>query len=184
MTESRAKAGWGLCVLCVLAGIWMGGCGYALAGRGSFLPPHILSIGIPTFTNHSTVFNLETLLTQKVSSEFIGRGKYQILPKDTGVDAVLTGDVVAVSISPASFNAQQIATRYVITMVANMQLRDLRDSKLLWENPSLVFRQEYEATTNIAAVDPNAFLSQEANALERVSTDFARAIVSSLLEAF
>ena len=69
------------------------GCGYALAGRGSFLPAYIQTIGVPTFANRTTVFNLETLLTQKVRAEFIGRGKYQILPEDTGVDAVLTGEV-------------------------------------------------------------------------------------------
>ena len=42
------------------------GCGYALAGRGSFLPAYIQTIGMPTFTNRTTVFNLETQLTQKV----------------------------------------------------------------------------------------------------------------------
>src|SRR5262249_19812372 len=52
------------------------GCGYSLAGRGSFLPSYVKTIGIPTFVNRTTVFNLETLLTQKVRAEFIGRGKY------------------------------------------------------------------------------------------------------------
>ena len=78
-----------LCPLC----IGNAGCGYALAGRGSFLPAYIQKIGIPTFGNRTTVFNLETLLTQKVRAEFIGRGKYQILPESTGVDALLTGEV-------------------------------------------------------------------------------------------
>jgi len=41
------------------------GCGYALAGRGSFLPAYIRIIGIPTFTNRTTIFNLETMLTDK-----------------------------------------------------------------------------------------------------------------------
>ena len=36
---------------------------------------------MPTFINRTTVFNLETQLTQKVRSEFIGRGKYKILPE-------------------------------------------------------------------------------------------------------
>src|ERR1700694_616944 len=94
-------------------------CGYTLAGRGSFLPANIRTIGVPTFTNHTTVFNLETLLTQKVRGELIGRGKYEILPQDTGVDAVLVGDVATVSITPASFNTQQLASRYTITIVAN-----------------------------------------------------------------
>ena len=32
------------------------------------------------------MFNLETTLTTKVRAEFIGRGKYEIVPDATGVD--------------------------------------------------------------------------------------------------
>jgi hypothetical protein len=169
-----------LCVLC----IGTAGCGYTLAGRGAFLPANIRTIGIPTFTNQTTVFNLETLLTQKVRAELIGRGKYQILPQETGVDAVLKGDVVTVSVAPASFNPQQLASRYTILIVANIQLRDTRENKVLWENPSMVFREDYDNTSGQNALDPSAFFGQEANALDRVSTDFARSIVSAILEAF
>ena len=171
-------------VLCTLGVLCAVGCGYSLAGRGSFLPAYIKTIGIPTFANRTTVFNLETTLTQKVRSEFIGRGKYQILPQADGVDALLTGEVVAVSIAPASFNTQQLASRYAITMTARIELRDTRANAVLWENPSLVFRQEYEATSGTSAVDPAAFFGQDANALDRLGTDFARTIVSTILEAF
>jgi hypothetical protein len=171
-------------VLCFLGVLSVPGCGYSLAGRGSFLPAYIKTIGIPTFANRTTVFNLETTLTQKVRSEFIGRGKYQILPQADGVDALLTGEVSAVSITPASFNTQQLASRYAITMTARIELRDTRANVVLWENPSLVFRQEYEATSGTSAIDPAAFFGQDANALDRLSTDFARTIVSTILEAF
>jgi len=175
-----------LCVLC--GGALLSGCGYSLAGRGAFLPSYIRTIGIPTFVNRTTVFNLETLVTQKVRSEFIGRGKYQILPQNSGVDALLNGEVTAVSITPASFTAQNLASRYVITMTARIELRDLRENKVLWENPSIMFRQDYEATSGRAPasnlVDPVAFFQQDASALERMSTDFARTIVSAILEAF
>ena len=126
----------------------------------------------------------ETLLTQKVRAELIGRGKYQILPQDTGVDAVLVGDVASVSLAPASFTTQQLASRYTITIVANIQLRDVRENKVLWENPSMVFRQDYDNTSGQNALAPEAFFGQEVNALDRVSTDFARTIVSAILEAF
>src|SRR4051812_21320380 len=132
--------------LCILCGSLSSGCGYALAGRGSFLPASIKTIGIPTFTNRTSVFNLETMLTQKVRAEFIGRGKYQILPQSTGVDALLTGEVTSVNIAPASFNPQVLASRYAITMTARIELRNMRDNMVLWENPSVMFRQEYEAT--------------------------------------
>ena len=173
-----------LSVLCVLCACLAPGCGYVLAGRGSFLPSYIQTIGVPTFANRTTVFNLETLLTQKVRAEFIGRGNYRILPEATGVDAVLTGEVISAAPVPASFTTQQIASRYVITMVARVELRDLRDNKVLWENPSLTFRQDYEAQSATSTLEPAAFFEQDRDALERMSTDFARTIVSAILEAF
>ena len=174
----------GLVLFVTCAALEAAGCGYALAGRGSFLPSYITTIGIPTFVNRTTVFNLETQLTQKVQSEFISRGKYKILPQTSGVDALLTGEVTSVSIVPASFDPQQIASRYIITMSASVSLRESRDNKVLWENPGMVFRQEYEAQSGVNALDPAAFFGQDLNALERMSSDFAQTIVSAILEAF
>jgi hypothetical protein len=171
-------------VLCVLCGVFASSCGYALAGKGSFLPSYIQTIGVPNFTNRTTVFNLEAQLTQKIRAEFIGRGKYKILPESTGVDALLTGEVVSATPAPASFTAQQIASRYILTVIARVELRDLRENKVLWENPSLVFRQEYEAQSGANALDPSSFFEQDRDALDRMSTEFARTIVSAILEAF
>ncbi len=170
-----------LAVLCALS---TSGCGYALAGRGTFLPAYIRTVGIPTFTNRTTVFNIETTMTQKVRSEFIGRGKYQILPEATGVDALLIGEITTVTIAASSFNTAQLASRYAVTMTARVELRDTRANMVLWENPSVVFRQDYEATGGQTTVDPAAFFNQDANALDRITTDFARSIVSAILEAF
>ena len=168
----------------ILAAIANGACGYSLAGRGSFLPAYIRTIGVPTFANRTPVFNLETQLTQKVRAEFIGRGKYNIVPEATGVDAVLSGEVTGVIITPASFTIQQLASRYTITMTARVQLRDVREDRILWENPSLVFRQDYEAQSGTGVLDPTAFFGQDSSALDRLSADFARTIVSAILEAF
>ena len=131
------------------------------------------------------MFNLETMLTQKVRAEFIGRGKYQILPQNTGVDLLLNGEVTAVTLAPATINpVTNLVSRYSITMTARIELRELRENKVLWENPSVMFRQEYEATSGRGVTDPVAFFQQDANALERMSSEFARTIVSAILEAF
>jgi len=176
-----------LCTLCVLGtgAVSVSSCGYSLAGRGTFLPDYIKAIGVPTFTNRTTVFNLETQLTQKVRSEFIGRGKYRIVPDENGVDAVLIGEVTTVAVTPTSFNTQQLASRYTITMSARVELRDLKENKVLWENPGLIFRDEYDAQGGTAgAIDPAAFFGADQTALDRMSTEFARTIVSAILEAF
>lgn len=179
----RVLRGFAPAALLIAAMFWSS-CGYALAGRGAFLPSYIRIIGVPTFANRTTIFNLETLLTEKVRAEFIGRGKYQILPERTGVDALLTGEVTGVNIAPSSFSTTQIASRYTLTMSARIELRDMRENKVLWENPSIFFRQEYEAAGGTSATDPTAFFQQDLNALDRMSAEFARTIVSAILEAF
>jgi len=164
--------------------LMLSGCGYSLAGRGSFLPDYIKIIGIPTFANRTSLFNLETQMTEKVRAEFIGRGKYRIVPDAEGVDALLVGEVTGINIRPVSFTNQQLASRYTITMTARVELRDQRENKVLWENPALVFSQEYEAQSGQTALDPTAFFGQDQNALDRMTTEFSRSIVSAILEAF
>jgi hypothetical protein len=165
-------------------GTAVAGCGYSLAGRGSFLPDYIKTIGIPPFVNRTTVFNLETMITEKVRSEFIGRGKYRIVPGTDNVDAVLSGEVIGASITPLITSADQIATRYVITLTASAQLRDTRENRVIWENRALSFRQDYDVQNAQTATDPAAFFNQDQNALDRLTGDFARTIVTSILEAF
>jgi hypothetical protein len=159
-------------------------CGYALAGRGSFLPAYIQTIGIPQFINTTPVYELEQVFTERVRTEFINRGNYKVQPTTTGVDAVLTGEILNIQISPASFTDQQQASRYILTVTAKIEFRDVKTNNVLWENPQWVFRDEYEATAGADALDPNAFLAQGSDALERVGSEFAKSVVSAILEAF
>jgi hypothetical protein len=69
-------------------------------------------------------------------------------------------------------------------MSARVELHDQREDKVLWENPNLMFRQEYEAQSGQNPLDPAAFFGQDQNALERMTGEFARSIVSAILEAF
>jgi outer membrane lipopolysaccharide assembly protein LptE/RlpB len=161
----------------------LAGCGYSLAGRGSALPAHIKTIGIPLFTNATSVFDVEQTLTQRVRLEFIGRGRYKVVPDDTGTDAVLKGDITAISIRPTAFDGQQQASRYEITVVVKVEFRDVTTDKVLYENPAQTFKEEYEVTTG-SVVSDASFLGQNSNALERLATDFAKSVVTSVLEAF
>jgi hypothetical protein len=164
----------------------MAGCGYTLAGKGSSLPSSVRSVGIPLFINSTPIFDLEQVLTQRVRTEFISRGKYQVTPDSTGTDAVLTGEITSVMLQPTAFNEQQQAARYAITVVIKVELKDLKQNKTLYENPGLTFRDEYEVTSGStnATTSSADFLGQNRDALDRLSTDFARSVVSTILEAF
>ncbi len=91
-------------------------CGYALAGRGSFLPDYIRVIGIPPIENRSTFPQVELVITEKIRTEFIGRGKYTVVADATGSDAVLSGEIIGISAQPVGFNESQLASRYLFIM--------------------------------------------------------------------
>jgi len=160
------------------------GCGYSLAGRGSFLPAYIQSVGVPLFQNNTSVFEVEQILTREVRTEFIGRGRYKVLPDATGVDAVLVGTINSIAITPASFTSDQQASRYVFTLNASIVFRDLKTDAIVWQNPALVFSEDYEVASGGDAANVSAFFGQQSNAVERIAQDFARAVVSAILQAF
>lgn len=173
-----------LSVLPAAAAAAASSCGYSLAGRGSFLPAYIQTIGIPQFVNTTPVYEIEQVFTERVRTEFINRGKYKVLPEATGVDALLAGEILTIQITPASFTDQQQASRYTFIITAKIEFRDLKTNTVLWDNPQWVFREEYEATSATDALDVNAFLGQETGALARIAEEFAKSVVSAILEAF
>jgi curli biogenesis system outer membrane secretion channel CsgG len=161
------------------------GCGYALAGRGSFLPAYIRVVAIPQLENASTFFQVEQVLTEKIRSEFIGRGKYTVVPDVTGADAVVSGAVTSITVQPVGFTEQQLASRYLFTLTMKVAFTDTRTSQPLWSNDALTFREEYELSTRSnVALGGAEFLSQERSSFDRIATDVARTVVTAIVEAF
>ena len=160
------------------------GCGYALAGRGSFLPADIRVVGIPLLENRTTTPRLEQILTDKVRTEFINRGKYTIIPTTAGADAVLSGAIMSLRVEAVGLD-QQRASRYQFTVTMRVQFTDSRNSQTLWSNDVLTFREEYDLRNRGAGqVDGTVLLEQEGPATDRMATDLARTVVSAILEAF
>ncbi len=172
-------------VIAVLAAVpSLSGCGYSLAGRGSFLPASIRIVGVPMFVNNTSVYDVEKRITERVISEFIGRGKYKVEPNTAGVDAVLLGEISSITLAPTAFTEDRLASRYVLTVTARIEFKDVKADKVLWSNPALQFREEYDVSNTGGATDASAFFGQNVNALDRLATEFSRSVVSAILEAF
>jgi hypothetical protein len=169
--------------LFVMLSFLSSGCGYALAGRGSFLPDYIRVVGIPPIENRSTYLQVEQVLTEKIRTEFIGRGKYTVVPEATGSDAVLTGEITGISAQAVGFNENQLASRYLFIMTMRIQLTDARTSAVLWSNDAMQFREESESNAK-GPVDGSAFIDQERSSFDRIAGDVARTVVTAILEAF
>ena len=157
----------------------LSGCGYHLAGTGTSLPPHIKTIGLPIFVNNSQGYQVEQKLTNAVQTLLIQRGKYEVLPQATGVDAVLKGTILSVSLYPTSISAEGRANEYNVVITAKVSFNDLVEKKVLFQNPSFIFRGQY-------LIEPEelAYIERQSQAIDDIATDFAESVVSAILEGF
>jgi hypothetical protein len=166
------------------AGVGAASCGYALAGRGSFLPDYIKTLGIPMFGNATPYQTVEQVFTQKVRLEFQSSRRYTVVPSDEGVDGVVRGEIQSITLQPVGLNDQQLASRARVTVMVKVKFEDVKEGKTLWENPALSFSDEYELANPSSGQDVSAFVGNDRLAMDRLSTDFARSVVSAILEAF
>jgi hypothetical protein len=166
------------------ASVGAASCGYALAGRGSFLPAYIKTLGIPMFGNATPYQSVEQYFTQKVRLEFQSSRRYTVVPTDEGVDGVVRGEIQSLSLQPIAVNDQQLASRTRVTVMVKVKFDDVKEGKTLWENPALSFSDEYELANPSSGQDVSAFVGNDRVAMDRLSTDFARTVVSAILEAF
>jgi len=153
-------------------------CGYHLRGTGSFLPPDIKRVSVPMFKNFSTRYNLDVTLTQGVIDELVTRGKVEVTGDSENADAVLVGEISSFMVNPIGFSDQNTADRYNIMVVAKIVLRNLRDEKIIFSNPSYVYQEEYEVPQG------TSYETWENEALGKIAGKFARSLISTILEGF
>ena len=172
-------------LLMTCAAVATSSCGYSLAGRGSFLPADIRIVGIPQLVNATPFFQVEQILTEKLRSEFIGRGRYTVIPDAAGADAVVSGTVTSIVVQPVGFTENQLASRYQFLLTMNVTFSDVRTNQVLWSNSALTFREEYELSSRSnTALEGATFLSQERSSFDRIADDVARTVATAILEAF
>ena len=156
------------------------GCGYHTAGHASQLPEDVKTIAIPAFENRTSTYHIEQTLTASVVRELTTRTHYHLLHEaGEAADATLRGTVLSTSASTLTYNSTtgQAASVLVVVSMA-VSLTD-RQGKVLYQNPSYLFREQYEVSQDLAS-----FFEEDSPAYRRLSQDFARTLVSNILEGF
>jgi outer membrane lipopolysaccharide assembly protein LptE/RlpB len=155
-------------------------CGYHTAGRAIQLPENVKTIAVPSFKNETNTYHIEQMLTAAVVREFTTRTHYHLLnDASEAADATLRGTVLSTSSSPLTYNTTTGQAASVLIVVSmNVSLTD-RQGKVLYQNPSYLFREQYEVSQDL-----NSFFEEDSPAFRRLSQDFARTLVSNILEGF
>jgi Lipopolysaccharide-assembly len=174
----------GLVLICMMIGMIgvaaSAGCGYHTAGHAAQLPENVKTIAVPAFVNTTSTYRIEQMLTASVVREFATRTHYHILnAPGEAADATLTGTVLSASSSPLTYNTATGQAASVLVVVSmKVSLTD-RQGKVLYQNPSYRFREQYEVSQDLAS-----FFEEDSPAYRRLSQDFARTLVSNILDGF
>lgn len=173
----RSGAGIVLAICALFSGI---GCGYHTAGHSSQLPESIQTIAIPGFKNETLNYRIEQMLTASVVREFTTRTRYHIVnEKDDSADATLQGTVLSTTASPLTYDTATGRAASVLVVVSMKVSFTDRNGKVLYQNPAYLFREQYEVSQDLAT-----FFEEDTPAFRRLSQDFARTLVSNILEGF
>ncbi|HET7101422.1 MAG TPA: LptE family protein [Terriglobia bacterium] len=155
-------------------------CGYQVAGTATRLPPDIKTIAVPVFTNKSTRFRIEQKVAAAVTREFIDRTRFRVTPDPEGADAELKGTIISVRSGVLTFDPNTgRATTFQIQVTADVQLIDLHSKKVVFSNPHYLFREQYQVSQSAPAL-----FEESEPALNRLSRDFARTLVTDIMESF
>ena len=155
-------------------------CGYHTAGHASSLPDSIKTIAVPAFANNTETYKVEQRLTAAVIRELITRTRYQVLTEaNEGADATLRGTVLSTYTSPLTYDSQTGRVASVLVTVSMKVALTDRQGRVLYQNPAYLFREQYEVSRDLAS-----FFEEDSPAFQRLSQDFARTLVSNILEGF
>jgi outer membrane lipopolysaccharide assembly protein LptE/RlpB len=155
-------------------------CGYHTVGHSVALPQNVHTIAIPGFVSQSQTFRIEQIMTDAVVRELNTRTQFRVIHEaNSDADAVLRASVLSASTTPLAYDSQtgRVASA-LVTVSMQVSLTD-RDGKVLFQNPSYLFHEQYELSRDLPT-----FFEEDSPAVDRLSRDFARTLVANILEAY
>jgi hypothetical protein len=178
--RGSGAGGRGLGAVLALCAIGFAGCGYHVGGHTNLLPKTIKTIAVPAFGNATANYRLPVLITADVTRELISRTRYTIVADPNQADATLVGTMMTFASYPIIFDqVSGRATGVQAIVTLQITLRDRESGKVLFSRPGLEFRERYEIAT-----DPQQYFDESGTAIQRLSRDVARSVVTAVLENF
>ncbi len=167
----------------------LAGCGYHTLGSAAHLPPDVHTLAIPVFMNQTQFYRTETVMTEAVQREFTDRTRLTLLTRDgADADATLHGTILEETIQPLTYRTDapsvssgqntSFTSSFLVTINANVTVT-ARDGRILYRHTNYLYHTQFETTSDLTS-----FIEEDSPAVERLSHDFAQALVSDILESF
>jgi hypothetical protein len=137
------------------------------------------TLAVPAFVNQTQTYKIEQMLTAAVIQEFTTRTKYHVTADPSSADATLRGTVLSTYTTPLTYDSTTGRASSVQVIVMMKVVLTDHEGRVLYQNPSYTFREQYQVSQELSS-----FFEEDSPAFQRLSRDFARTLVSNVLEAF
>lgn len=157
------------------------GCGYHTGGKAVRLPADLHTIYVPMFGNITQTFRVEQVMTAAVVQELRSRTNFRVDSSnvDGTADATLKGAVNYTNNSPLTYDSVTGRISSSVVTVGMKVTLVSKTGKVIWENPNITYREQYQVSRDTAS-----FFDESNPAFQRIARDFAKSLVSDLLEAY
>ena len=155
------------------------GCGYHPAGHSNLLPSDLRVLAVPAFVNQTQTYKIEQTLTAAVVREFTTRTNYHVVSTPASADATLHGTVLAAATTPLTYDTVTGRASTVLVIVRMSVVLTDAKGRVVYQNGAFVFREQYQISQELST-----FFEEDSPAFKRLSGEFARSLVSNILEAF
>lgn len=153
------------------------GCGYKTATAGRAAQGKTLLV--TPLVNKTTTFEVEQMMTRALAKSFIEKSPYKVVNDMSKADFVIKGEITAMNATPVIFGRETFGSAFLVTLAAKVRLEDRKTGKVVFRNDAYLFREQYEINA-----DTRNFFTELNPALERIASDFASSVVSTVLADF
>lgn len=168
-----------LCLIGLVALVLASSCGYHTAGTGAQIPTDVRTIAVPAFVNQTQTYRIEAVLTEAVVREFHTRTKYRIVSDPADADAVLQGVVTNTQLAPVTYDSNTGRVSSALVTVNMKVTFTTKSGRVLYQNSNFTYREQYQVSRELSS-----FFEEQGTAVQRLSQDFARTLVSNVLEMY
>ena len=159
----------------------MSACGYHVAGQADLVPKTVHTIAVPAFGNATVRYKLSDLLPEAISRELITRTRYQVVNDPTQADAVLRGTVLNYFAFPTLIDQATGRTSGLqVNVRLEVSLVERSTGKVIFSRPNMDVHERYE----LSVTNDSQYFDESGAAVQRLSKDVSRDVVSSILENF
>jgi outer membrane lipopolysaccharide assembly protein LptE/RlpB len=158
-------------LLLFLSLVFLGGCGYKLAGKETHLPPGVGSVAIPTLINKTLEPGIEIVFTQAFLKEFIKDRRVQVVDRREA-DSIFEGIIKSFVIISVSYDKSGYALEYQTIVTVDITLKR-QNGEVLWKEKDLMERAWYRTNPSVIGNEDN-----RVNAIQQVAQSLAERILN------